>query len=127
MVMVLLFSSMLTATASAYSRGDANGILNQTSNYLGEVNESGYIIFYPNMTSPYSYLSDAYNALNASPDQAVAYANMSMGAAQEQYNRISAYKSESLVVMALLTLISAAVFYAFVMPSRSAPKRSRKT
>ena len=57
--------------ASGFSAGYANATMARVSAYVESVNESGYLIFYPNLTQAYSYLDKAQAAYNKSPEAAV--------------------------------------------------------
>ena len=77
----------------------ANQTVSNASYYLSQVNESGYLIFYPNLTQAYSDLFKAESAYNTSPATAVVYANKAVGEAAGEYARISDYRAESIIVM----------------------------
>ncbi len=95
--------SQITNPTVAY----ANQTVSNAAYYISQVNESGYLIFYPNLTQSYSYLAKAQSLYNSSPAAAVIYANKATSEAVAQYARISSYKSESIVVMAAFTIFFA--------------------
>ena len=111
---VLSFSFALAA-AGAQSQftnptvAYANLTVNNAAYYISQVNESGYLIFYPNLTQAYADLFKAESTYNTSPITAVVYANKAVNEATSEYIRISSYKSESVVVMAAATIVLAIV------------------
>ena len=94
----LLAIALLTAAAGAqqfnstgYTPSSANGIINGAQAYVDMVNQSGYLIFYPNLTQAYGYLNQASGIYNKSPDAAVLYANEAVDSARVQYNDIRSH------------------------------------
>ena len=96
-------------SGSNYTQGYANATISRASSYVESVNESGYLIFYPNLTQAYVYLNKAQAAYIRSPDQAVAYANEAQASAAQQYSDIGEYRYAAFAAMAAITVISAAV------------------
>ncbi|MDE1850983.1 MAG: hypothetical protein KGH54_04300, partial [Candidatus Micrarchaeota archaeon] len=81
--------------------------INQTLSYINQVNQSAYLIFYPDLSKAYSYLAQAQQVYSSSPSSAVSYANQAYSIAQGQYSQINSYRSLStilLIVMAALVL-----------------------
>ncbi|MCL5239170.1 MAG: hypothetical protein M1286_01705 [Candidatus Marsarchaeota archaeon] len=82
----------------------ANQTVSNSAYYLSQVNESGYLVFYPNLTQAYSDLFKAESTYNTSPSTAVIFANKAVDEANTEYQRISAYRPEAVVVMAAFTV-----------------------
>ena len=110
----LAYGAQLNHTS--YTEPEANVIVANAANYVNAVNDSGYLIFYPNLTQAYSYLNTSYNLLKASPSGAVFYATLARSSAEAQYNAISYYRNVSLVVMVAITAIIAGFLYLFMRP-----------
>lgn len=129
---LLLFSFFaLLAVASAQSeigtatRQAANQTISSAANYIELVNESSYLIFYPNLTQAYSDLAKAQNLYNTSPTSSVVYANKAAGEASAEYERISRYKSESIIVMLVLTALFALLLVILMRPVRNGTGKRR--
>ena len=92
--------------------------LNLTYSYVNSVNDSSYLIFYPNLTAAYHYMSLASNA----PDQGSAYAllNEARSSAMAQQIKINGYKEASAYVLAASTIGLVALLALLMrrMPSR---------
>ena len=101
---------------SNYTQAQANAIIRNATNYINEVNDSGYLVFYPNLTQAYSYLNKSYALYPSSPSGAVYYATLASASAQGQYGRISYYRSASLITVLVLTVVVAALLYLFMRP-----------
>jgi hypothetical protein len=71
--------------AANYTVSYANATVASASAYVESVNQSGYLIFYPNLTQAYAYLNKANAAYNTSPDAAVIYAQEARASAAVQY------------------------------------------
>lgn len=125
----LLAVALTAAGASAqqlgavYSKAYANATLAGASAYVSSVNQSGYLVFYPNLTQAYAYLGKAQAAYNSSPAAAVLYADEARSSAEEQYGAMSGYRNLSFAMMAVLTAASAG---AVLMSMRKAAVRGRK-
>ncbi len=105
-VAVLLMAlAMAYAHAAAGSYPEYNGLgtaINSTYSYINSVNESSYLIFYPNLTAAYHFISLAGNATNQ--DSAYALLNEARSSAMEQETRINYYKAVSAYVLAASTI-----------------------
>ncbi|MDE1874354.1 MAG: hypothetical protein KGI04_04550 [Candidatus Micrarchaeota archaeon] len=105
---VSLFLAMAVAGAQTQINNPtiayANETVSNAAYYLSQVNESGYLIFYPNLTQAYSDLFKAESTYNTSPSSAVVFANKAVDEANTEYQRISTYRSESAVVMVAFTI-----------------------
>jgi hypothetical protein len=126
--MVLAFA-LLAACAGAqqlnstsYTPAAANGIINRAQAYVDTVNQSGYLVFSPNLTQAYGYLQNAQGVYNRSPSAAVIYANEAVASAKTQYADIRSHWLASLAVMAVLTAVSA---IAVIMSMRKVRQRKK--
>ena len=111
-LLLLLFAAAAHAQqVSNYSAAYADQIIAQSLSYVNAVNQSGYIIFYPNLTQAYSYIAKAQKIYLTSPGSAVLYANEAAASANGEYQRISRYRFGSLLV---LLIFSGATAYALL-------------
>jgi hypothetical protein len=98
------------------SREFANRTINNALSVIDAVNQSGYLIFYPNLTQAYAYLNRSMTVLNASPEASVVLANKASNEAMSQYEQIGAYRQQSLVVMLALTVVLAVLLSRLLRP-----------
>jgi len=112
-----------TITATNYTSSYANQTINQTLSYVNQVNQSAFLIFYPDLAQAYAYLDQAQQVASASPSSAVAYSNQAFSIAKQQYSRIGVYRSASLVIMLLLTTIFIVWLYLLMKPVGKVSKR----
>ncbi len=124
----VLFSLALILHASHisnsnYTAAQANSTITSVYNYVNSVNESGYLIFEPNLTAPYTYLDKASELRNSSPNAAVVDAQTALSLAQQQYNTISSYRQQSLIVAVVFTV---AMLLALAKVMRPPKSKNRK-
>lgn len=112
-----------TITATNYTASYANQTINQTLSYVNQVNQSAFLIFYPDLTQAYAYLGQAQQVVSASPSSAVAYSNQAFSIAQQQYSKIGTYRSASLAIMLLFTAIFFLWLYLLMKPLGKTSKR----
>ena len=116
-ILMSLTFSLAAQTGNAIA--EANSIINNATAYVNTVNQSGYLIFYPNLTKAYSYLNKSEQVYKSDPNAAVRDANLAMDSAKSQYERISAYRSTSFIVMAIATVVSFVLVYVTMKPKRN--------
>lgn len=114
--------SQLSNTSTEF----ANNSVSSAAYFLQQVNESGYLIFYPNLTQAYANLAMAQSLYNRSPASAIIYANKAVTEANAEYARISDYRDESMVVMAAFTIVFVLLLARVMRPARAARKRRSK-
>ncbi|VVB77436.1 Uncharacterised protein [uncultured archaeon] len=93
--------------------------------YVNSVNQSGYLIFYPDLTQAYIYLGKAVSTFNTLPGQSVIYSETAQSLAQTEYSRISAYRKESFAIMVVLTVIAAAVLAGSMRKAKASVHKRR--
>ena len=134
-IFAITIASLLPAVVNAslfsqanYTSGSANLTINQTAQYISAINQSGYLVFYPNLTQAYSYLNRSIGLERTAPSSAVMYANMARDSAASEYARISTYKQDSLIVLIVYTAITALILRMYMKPigKTSAKKRARR-
>ncbi len=104
----------------------ANQTLTSAINFVNLVNESGYVVFYPNLTQAYSDLANAERLYNASPSSSVFYANKAVDEANTQYQIIGRYRETAVISMLALTLISGLALYRLSQPVAKETRKRRK-
>ena len=102
--------------AQSYTSNQANATIANATAYVNQINESGYLIFYPNLAGAYKDLALANQFLNRSPGVAVDYALKAQESARAQYWQISSYRQEALEAMIVITAITIASLYVFMKP-----------
>ncbi len=127
LLMALAMASLHAAAAQGMSFPDSGNFsqaLNITYSYVNSVNDSSYLIFYPNLTAAYHYISLASNA----PDQASAYALLdeARSSAMGQETRLNGYKAASAYILAASSIGLVALLALLMRRIPSRRKNSRK-
>ena len=91
-----------------------NVSINKTEALLSIANRSSYLVFYPNLAKPYSYLAKAKSIAKEDPGLATTLLAMADNDTQQQIAHLNSYRYGSLWVMIILTLISAYALYKIV-------------
>jgi len=115
LVLLLAFAAQAQGTQH-YTVAQANETLSNATAYVNIVNESGYLVFWPNLTQAYSYLNKSRTSLNGSPDSAVMYAGLAAGSAKASYERIGAYREDATLAALAFTVVMAVMLYRFMKP-----------
>ena len=108
-----------------YTSAYASNTINQTQAYIDTINQSAYLIFYPDLSKAYSYLNQARAIYQSSPSGAVEDAYLARNYATEQYQSISAYRSEAVPVVVILAALSLAWLYYVMKPIKKQGQRER--
>ncbi len=121
--LVLIILAFVAGLASAqqvsnsnYTVQQANATISQVTQYVNTVNESGYLIFEPNLSAAYRYLNKAISIYNMSPNTAVIYADNAYASAHQEYISISYYRTASLPIMIAFTVAMTILLYRFMVP-----------
>jgi uncharacterized protein with PQ loop repeat len=124
-VMVLLPMTLHASqiSVSNYTAAQANATIASVYGYVNSVNESGYLIFEPNLTAPYNYLGRASELQNRSPDVAVVDAQTALSLAEQQYNTMSSYRQQSLPIIVAFTVAMLFVLVRVMAPIRAKNKK----
>ncbi len=122
---VAIISSVLASSISSqnYTVAQANVTINNAYSYVNSVNQSGFLVFQPNLEAPYKYLDNATAIYKSAPGAAILEAEMAQSLARQQYSSMSSYKGASLVIMVLVTALLAIVLAKVMMPVKR--KKSR--
>lgn len=88
-----------------------NATINRTAALLNIANRSSYLIFYPNLQKPYSYLAKAKSVAKENPGLAYSLLALAYNNTNAQIKQLNSYRYVSLYVMLILTAISAYFLY----------------
>ncbi len=88
-----------------------NASINRTESILNIANRSSYLIFYPDLSKPYSYLAKAKSIAKQDPGLASTLLSIAYNDTQAQINKLNSYRLPSLYIMIVLTAISAYALY----------------
>jgi len=122
-----LAGTMLMQSADAVTANTSiSASINSTESYINMVNKSEYIIFYPNMTSAYRYLSMAKNASKTNPQYAMVLLNEARLSAEAQLVSVYKYRTLSVAVLAITGIILAIIIYWYMRPVAKNKSKSRK-
>jgi hypothetical protein len=111
-IFLLLFSVFSFAQQPQLSQNNGiNQSINQTAAYISIVNQSGYLLFSPNLTTAYSDLSEAQNVSRSNPAQALALLAEAHQSAQQQLQYLDSEKNTSFTVLAIITVVLAIALY----------------
>lgn len=128
---LFLFSLLAVfALASAMSVSNttphlANQTLNHAIAVVALVNESSYLIFYPDLAQAYADLGRAQSLYNASPESSIVFANKAIAEANAQYQIISSHRNQAVVAMLVLTAIFAIMLSRLMKPVRGRGRGGR--
>jgi hypothetical protein len=123
---LLLLTVILSAqqiSSTNYTSTQANATIASAYSYVNSVNESGYLIFQPNLTASYGYLSAASRLYNRSPDVAVFDALKAQQLAQQQYSDVVYGGERALPVMVAVTVILLIVLLKVMSPTRRTARK----
>ncbi len=124
--MLIFYSYLAHAQVPTINVSTINQSINSTAAYINMVNQSGYLIFYPNLTQAYSYLNQARNQSQMNQPYAYDLLAKARSSAQLQQESIDKYKSESLYILIIFAFLLAILMYVLMRPMKSNPK-SRKS
>jgi hypothetical protein len=120
--MLVLFNyahaAVLNGTNMSYA-------INTTEAFVNRVNQSGYLIFYPNLTASYHDISLATNYSKSNASYAYSLLSIARENAQAQQLKIYQYKTYSLYVLILSALILLCVLYSLMKLRKTAETRRK--
>ena len=129
LILALLLLSFLPTTAQGTVKANNPNItiaINDTAQYIQQVNMSAYLVFYPNLTQAYSYLDQAKNASGKSPSYAQLLLTKASESAMQQQSILSSEKSDAIIVVAVLLFVSAVSLFMAMSPRKKAKMTSKK-
>jgi hypothetical protein len=119
---LLLLSSLLVSNALSQGSNMSTAI-NSTLSYVNKVNQSAYLVFYPNLTSAYNYINNAINVSHTDPAYAYALLHEAAGSAGQQLALVNRYRMQSFYV---LVVVSAALAILLSRLMKPRPKARMK-
>jgi hypothetical protein len=123
---VLIFYSTIAHAAqfpSSVSSSNLTMAINSTATFINNINQSGYLIFYPNLTTAYKDLNLARNESQINPPYAYELLASARSSAQSQENSINQYKSDSLYVLIFFAVVLVIFLYVLMVPLKSSRRR----
>ena len=124
--MLIFYSISAHAQNSSVANSNLTSAINSTEQFIEKVNQSGYLIFYPNLTKAYSDLNVAKNQATVNPAFSYQLLAEAKNSAQSQENSIYQYKTDSLYVLMVITISLIIVLYVLMKPIKVA-KKARKS
>ncbi|MGD0729560.1 MAG: hypothetical protein ABR981_05785 [Candidatus Micrarchaeaceae archaeon] len=122
---LLVAMSFFGIAAGAQSSNVSSNLtiaINSTQSYIETVNQSSYLVFYPNLSTAYNDLALARNESSINISDAYMLLGKAKESAEEAQSRISQYKTISLYLLVIVGVILAFSLYVLMSPSK-APKR----
>jgi len=118
-----LFGAAANAQSAAHGNASLAKAINSTASYVNSINQSSYLIFYPNLTSAYNYLSLARNESQTN----ITYSYLLLGkaneSAQHQAQLMFRYQQLSLLILIALSILLATILYFFMRPYRRSKRK----
>jgi len=105
-----------SVSAPNYTAAEANSSISAAYSYVNTINQSGYLIFQPNLTQAYAYLSKASEIYNASPNAAVFDAQKAQQIAEAQYGSLNYFRYKALPWAVLCTAVVVLVLLKVMEP-----------
>ncbi len=99
--------------------------INSTAAYIQTVNESGYLIFYPNLSQSYALLAKAQNESTSNPSQSLSLLTMARQSADQQLQIIDSYRNTAAVIVAIFVIVIGTLLYYTMIPYRRRNTRKR--
>ena len=127
MMALLLLSFLPTAQGTVKANNPNITIaINDTAQYIQQVNQSAYLVFYPNLTQAYLYLNQAKNASGKSPSYAQLLLTKASESAEQQQNTLNSEKSDAIIVVAVFLFVSAVSLFMAMSPRKNTRMTSKK-
>ena len=106
---------------SLFSYSQATGIgaaINSTLDYVNMVNQSAYLVFYPNLSASYSYIGSAANVSHANPAYGQELLAMAMSSAKRQLDNVDAYRTESFLALGAVAVVLVVLLNRLMRPKK---------
>ncbi len=120
------FSNTISITNQNYNKTQAQAILNQSISYINMINQSGYLIFNPNLSQAYAYLNRAQQTINSSPDASVSYSYAAESSANDSFQNIRNYAQYAFAVMFMIALFFGILLYFLMFTNKFSNKNKMK-
>lgn len=107
-------------TTINYTQSQANTIIKNATNYVSQINQSGYLIFYPDLKQAYASLNRSmflysHGAYSAS----VPYANQAVYYATLAYQNIGVYRYLGFAIVIAFTAAVGFALYKLMKPTKA--------
>ena len=99
-----------------------NTTINSTLAYVNKVNQSAYLLFYPNLAPAYNDINKAINVSKTNPAYAYTLLGDATSSADNQLNLINGYMDISFFVLVVIALLLTFLLYKLMKPGK---KRNR--
>lgn len=124
--MLVFYIFLARAQTPTISGGNLGQAINTTAAFITRVNQSGYLIFYPNLTGAYHYLDLAKMQPANNTAQAYNLLAQARSSAQSQLNSIDAYKKYSLYATVASAAVLGTLLYVLMAQRGDVVGRKRK-
>jgi type VI protein secretion system component VasF len=125
-LLAVLLALLFYGTAVGAQSSNISAAINSTSSYIQQVNQSSYLIFYPNLTAAYNYLGMAKNESQLNQDYAFSLLSKADQSAKTQQALILRYQDVSVYTLAALAVFLAIVLYIFMKPNKKHKSPSKR-
>lgn len=125
---MLLFFNLAHAQSSNVTASNITTAINLTLQYVNNINQSSYLIFYPNLTKAYADINLARNESQINAPYSYVLLAKARQEAQYQLSLINQYRSESLYVLIIFGILFVILLYVLMKPAnsgRNARKRGK--
>ncbi|MCL4383710.1 MAG: hypothetical protein M1168_03250 [Candidatus Marsarchaeota archaeon] len=118
--------NLINLTNTSINKINLKLLINQTSQYVKNINQSSYLVFYPNLSRAYSYLNKTENQ-NASNNisKTITLLNTARLSAFNQEQKIYSYREFSFKFIIILTGFVAIIIYFLISQSNSKNKKTK--
>ncbi len=117
--LICLAIGILVLSLFSYSRAAGIGTaINSTLDYVNMVNQSAYLVFYPNLSASYGYISSAANVSHTNPAYGQELLAMAMSSAKRQLDDINAYRTGSFLALGAAAVVLAVLLDRLMQPRK---------
>ncbi len=114
---VISYAAIAHAQGVYNTGGNLTGAINSTAHFINRVNQSGYLILYPNLAQAYGYLDMAKNQSNESYSYVLLA--KARASAQSQLEAMNRYRRDSLYALIASAALLFALLYYMMIPRRN--------
>ena len=118
--MALLSFTLLYSGASSNGSTNITAAINSTRQYIDRVNQSAYLVFYPNLNYAYNALNEAVNVSHTNATEAYSLLQLASSSAAAAQRHIYQYSLASIYALAVISAaLAAMLFYLMRKPKKS--------
>lgn len=122
----LLFYGSMAGAQGVNNSSNMTTAINSTLQYVNKVNQSSYLVFYPDLTTAYNYISLAKNESSFNSTYAYYLLAQARQSAASQEAKIYQYKQISLYVAIALAIVLAVILYLFMQPYKPLARSKKR-